>query len=108
MPAHEKLSDIFGIARQRVVGGDGDDDRALVAQVRLGGEGHRRVGNAVCEFCQRIARARRNDEDIQQLLRSDRLCLRDGVDDRLTAGTFQPRTEILRCAETGVGLIADG
>ena len=70
VPPVEQLSQIPGVGAQSVVGGHGQHHRPGVAQMRLAGKGHGRVGNAVGQLCQRVARTRGDDQQIQQLEQS--------------------------------------
>ena len=53
----EQLADILGSAAQSVIGGHANDHRGVIAQVALGSHRNRRVRNARCQLCQRVAGA---------------------------------------------------
>ena len=78
--AVQKRAEARGVASQTVVGRDGEDDRALVAQVGLGGEGDRAVGDAGGELGERIAGAGGDDEHVEELFGADGLRFFDGMD----------------------------
>ena len=48
-------ADILRRARQRVIAGHGDENRAAVAQVAFCRHGHRGVGDGMGELCQGIS-----------------------------------------------------
>ena len=63
-----------------------------------------REGNAVCKLAERVARAGRDDQQIEQALRAKRLDLRQRVQRFRAAQRRDLRPEIRRCAEAGVRL----
>lgn len=62
--AVQELAQIFRTSGKPVVGGDGKQNRASVAQMGFAGEADGRIGNTVCQLAQGISRAGRNDEGI--------------------------------------------
>ena len=103
--AVQKRAEARGVAGQTVVGRDGEDDRALVAQVGLGGEGDRAVGDAGGELGERIAGAGGDDEHVEELFGADGLRLFDGMDDGAAAEGLEPGAEVRSRAEAGVGRV---
>ena len=73
--------------------------------MRFRGERDRAVRDPVREFCERVARTRRDNEQIEQFFRTDRLDLGNSVQDRFSADVFDPLNEFFRLAETRVGRI---
>ena len=101
--AVEKKSDVRGISGKRVVSGDGDDDGRFISKMGFGGKGNGRVGNAVCKLCDCVSGAGRDDKCVQKRLGTDRLDLRDGVQNFVTTDFLQTGAERVCGAEAGVG-----
>ena len=104
MTAGQQRTQIRGAAGQAVVRGNGQQHGAAVAQMRLAGKADGRVGDAVCKLAERVARAGRDDQQIEQALRAERLDLRQRVQRFRAAQRRDLRPEIRRCAEAGVRL----
>ena len=104
MTAGQQRTQIRGAAGQTVVRGNGQQHGAAVAQMRLAGKADGRVGDAVCKLAERVARAGRDDQQIEQALRAERLDLRQRVQRFRAAQRRDLRPEIRRCAEAGVRL----
>ena len=60
--AVQKRADIRSVSGERVVGGDGNHNGSFASKVRFGGKRDGRVGDAVCELCNRVSRAGGDDE----------------------------------------------
>ena len=73
MPPREQAADACGVCRKTVVGRDGEQNRSGVPQMGLAGQGDGRICNSGCELGEGIARARRDDKQIEALLRPDGL-----------------------------------
>ena len=104
MTAGQQRTQIRGAAGQTVVRGNGQQHGAAVAQMRLAGKADGRVGDAVCKLAERVARAGRDDQQIEQVLRAERLDLRQRVQRLRAAQRRDLRPEIRRRAEAGVRL----
>ena len=94
-----------GVAGKTVVGRDGEDDRALVAQVGLGGHGDAGVGDAGGQLAQGVAGAGCDQQYIQQLFRTDGFGLGQGVPNLTTADFLDAAAKLLRTAKAGIGFI---
>ena len=69
----QKKSYVFHIHPQAVIGGNEDQKRLVISQMRLGPHQNRCVRNPVCQFGGSIAGARQNRHNIQITLGAYRL-----------------------------------
>ena len=86
--AVQKRADVFGIGGEAVIGGNCQNDGALIAKVRFAGKRYRAVGDPGRQLCKGVARAGGDDERVEQLFRADGLHGGYGVQDLVIAEGF--------------------
>lgn len=89
------------VAGQPIVGRYGDDHGAFIPQMCLCRQCDRPVGNAGCQFGERISCARHDNEHIQKFFWPEGLCFFYGMDNLTAAQRFQPFPELRRRAKAG-------
>ena len=101
--AGEEGADIAEVGRHGVVGGQGDEEGAVGAEVGLGGHADGGVGDAVGQFGQGVAGAGADDQSLQRAGGAQGLGLGDGADDGTAADGFDAVHEVGGFSEAGVG-----
>ena len=98
-PAIHQQPDARRRARQRVVRRYRNQHRTPVSPMALHRQRRSRIIDAARQLAQRVARTRRDNQQVEHLLRSDWLCLRDGVNDLFPADFLRLRDPVRRIAE---------
>ena len=102
MTAGQQRTQIRGAAGQTVVRGNGQQHGAAVAQMRLAGQGHGGIRHAPGELCQGVAGAGGDDQQVQQLLWPDGLCVRQAAQCGPAADLLRPGNVFCRPAKARV------
>ena len=101
----EEKTDIFKIHSQSIIGGQGDDKRLFIAQMGFCSHEHRRVRDAAASFARVLPVQGGDEEDIQEALWTDGLCLLN-FQDRLIAGkTADSAYKICGAPKTGIRVL---
>ena len=96
-------ADVLRRRAERIVCGDGQQHGTRVAQVRLDRQRDGGVSDAVGQFAERVARAGRDNQQIEQLFRADRLDVGQCMPYRLSADGFDFASKVRGRAEPCVG-----
>jgi len=95
-------SDVFHVHAQGIVGGKGEHQRLVIAQVGFGSHQHRRIGNPIGQFGQGISGTGGNNKNIHQSFWTDRFCPRNGGNRIFSGEVFCPLQKRSAVTESGI------
>ena len=102
--AHAHRADVGQIARERVVGGEREQERTVAAQMRLARHRHGRIRDRMRELGERVARARADDERFERTRGTERLRVTYRQNGRVTRHGFELPEQRVGAAEPRVGM----